>query len=720
MQSDPKESNIDAQSRETFTFNADINSLMSLIVNNFYSDKDIFLRELISNASDALDKLRHRSITDRDVLQTGSSLQISIISDKHVKTLTIEDSGIGMTKEELINNLGTVAKSGTQAFMKALKEKGDKDTKGLIGKFGVGFYSSFLVAHMVEVFSQHPDEPGLYVWRSSEGTSNFTVEPCASSESQILLRGTRIVLHLKDDALDYLEDYRLRQIIQKYSSFIRFPIRLWVEKEKEVDDDGGLKIEEIDEDGKVVDDTEDKKKKPKKKKKIKVKEWEVLNPQKPIWTRRSSEVTQEEYTKFYKALSNDWQDYLAVKHFAAEGSIRFNGVLYLPRRAPFDFEMGERKSHGIKLYSRCIFITDNCKDLMPSYLGFIKGVVDCEDLSLNVSREFLQKGPIIKTLRKNLIKKSIALMNEIVAEEKEEKKAKSRSVHEEKKKSEKKSKEKSKKNRFQLFYNTFGKYIKWAVYEDQKNRTKFAKFLRFYSSQSPKQWISLDDYVENMKTGQKFIYYVTGESLESLQGSPFLEALAEKGYDVIMMTEPIDEYWVQQLREWNEKQLKCVTKEGLDMEQSEEEKKKKKEESKHFSKLITKIKDVLGDKIEKVVLSSRLVSSPSCLVTGKFGWSANMERIMKAQALRDNYMESYLRSKKTMEINPEHSIIINLNKQLQQDPEDKNQSVQKLITLLFQTCLVSGGFSVEKPISFSEHVYSLINDKLDNTFRARL
>lgn len=301
----------------------------------------------------------------------------------------------------------------------------------------------------------------------------------------------------------------------------------------------------------------------------------MLNPQRPIWIRKASEVTPDQYEKFYKLISNDWENHLTVNHFKVEGTVQFSGIIYLPKRAPFDFEMGNKKSHGIKLYSRCIFITDNCKDLMPAYLGFVKGVIDCEDLPLNVSREFLQNSPIIKTLRKNLIKRSIALMNEMAVEEK---KGDGNDEEEDQElKSTEKTEKKIKNNeKFKIFYKTFGKYIKWGLYEDPTNRKKLAKLLRYYSLHSPKQWISLDDYIKNMKEEQKYIYYVAGESLDSLQGSPFLEALTQKGYDVIMMTEPIDEYCVQQLREWDGKELKCATKEGLDMGQSEEEKKTEK------------------------------------------------------------------------------------------------------------------------------------------------
>ncbi|KAI3464821.1 hypothetical protein Pfo_021484 [Paulownia fortunei] len=698
---------------EKFEFQAEVSRLMDIIINSLYSNKDIFLRELISNASDALDKIRFLSLTDKEILGEGDNakLEIQIKLDKEKKILSIRDRGIGMTKEDLIKNLGTIAKSGTSAFVEKMQTSGDLN---LIGQFGVGFYSVYLVADYVEVISKHNDDK-QHVWES-KADGAFSVSEDEWNEP--LGRGTEIRLHLRDEAQEYLDEYKLKELVKKYSEFINFPIHLWASKKwmrrfllmkmspvmmrKHVSE--SKSSEEGDEED-AEKEEEEKKPKTKTVKKTTY-EWELLNDVKAIWLRNPKEVTDEEYTKFYHSLAKDFSDEkpLSWSHFTAEGDVEFRAVLFVPPKAPHDLYESYYNSNksNLKLYVRRVFISDEFDELLPKYLNFLQGLVDSDTLPLNVSREMLQQHSSLKTIKKKLIRKALDMIRKLADEDPDE------SNDKDKKDVEESSDSNEKKGQYAKFWNEFGKSIKLGIIEDATNRNRLAKLLRFETTKSDGKLTSLDQYISRMKSGQKDIFYITGTSKEQLEKSPFLERLTKKNYEVIFFTDPVDEYLMQYLMDYEDKKFQNVSKEGLKIGKDS----KDKELKESFKELTKWWKGALAsENVDDVKISNRLADSPCVVVTSKYGWSANMERIMQSQTLSDASKQAYMRGKRVLEINPRHPIIKELRERVVIDPED--DSVKQTAQLMYQTALMESGFVLNDPKDFASRIYSSVKNSLN-------
>lgn len=676
---------------EKYEYQAEVSRLMDLIVNSLYSNKEVFLRELISNASDALDKLRFLSVTNSELIKDEVDLDIRIQADKDNGIITITDSGIGMTREELVDCLGTIAQSGTAKFLKALKESKDAGAdSNLIGQFGVGFYSAFLVADRVVVSTKSPKSDKQYVWEGEANSSSFTIRE-ETDPVKLLPRGTRLTLYLKHDEKAFAHPERIQRLVKNYSQFVSFPIYTWQEK-------GLTKEVEVDEDPAEVkkDEVQDVNAEEKKKKKTKTVvekywDWELTNDTQPIWLRNPKEVTTEEYNDFYKSTFNQYLEPLASSHFTTEGEVEFRSILYVPSIAPYEKDdMTNPKTKNIRLYVKRVFISDDFDgELFPRYLSFIKGVVDSNDLPLNVSREILQESRIVRIMKKRLVRKTFEMIRRLSDSEKRED--------------------------YEKFWDNFGKHLKLGCIEDRENHKYIAPLLRFFSSQSEEEMISLDEYIQNMKAEQKQIYYIAADSVSSAKNTPFLEKLLEKDLEVLFLVDPIDEVAITNLKSYNEKDFVDITKEDLDLGELKDEQEEKRINAEH-SQTCDWIKKRLGDKVAKVQISKRLSTSPCVLVSGKFGWSANMERLMKAQAVGNSSSLDFMRGRRIFEINPEHPIIRTLENACRNGPND--EEALRAIDLLYDTALVSSGFTPESPAQLGGKIYEMMGMALSGKWGA--
>ncbi|CAD6224546.1 unnamed protein product [Miscanthus lutarioriparius] len=662
---------------EKFEYQAEVSRLLDLIVHSLYSHKEVFLRELVSNASDALDKLRFLSVTDPSVLADGGDLEIRIKPDSEAGTLTITDTGIGMTKDELKDCLGTIAQSGTSKFLKALKESENKDLgadNGLIGQFGVGFYSAFLVAERVVVSTKSPKADNQYVWEAEADSSSYVIKEETDPE-KMLTRGTQITLYLRDDdKYEFADPARIQGLVKNYSQFVSFPIYTWQEKSRTVE------VEEEEESKEGEEATEGEKQKKKKTITEKYWDWELANETKPIWMRNPKEVEKTEYNEFYKKTFNEFLDPLAYTHFTTEGEVEFRSVLYVPGMAPLsNEEIMNPKTKNIRLYVKRVFISDDFDgELFPRYLSFVKGVVDSNDLPLNVSREILQESRVVRIMRKRLVRKTFDMIQEIA--------------------------EKDDKEDYNKFWESFGKFMKLGCIEDTGNHKRLAPLLRFYSSKHETDLISLDQYVENMPENQKAIYYIATDSLQSAKTAPFLEKLVQKDIEVLYLIEPIDEVAIQNLQTYKEKKFVDISKEDLELGDEDED--KEKESKQEYTLLCDWIKQQLGDKVAKVQISKRLSSSPCVLVSGKFGWSANMERLMKAQTLGDTSSLEFMRGRRIFEINPDHPIIKDLSAACKIEPE--STEAKRAVELLYEAALISSGYTPDSPAELGGKIYEMM------------
>ncbi|KAH8383977.1 hypothetical protein KR009_011557, partial [Drosophila setifemur] len=673
---------------EKFTFQTEVNRMMKLIINSLYRNKEIFLRELISNASDAIDKIRLLALTSRKELESNPELHIRIKADKENKALHIMDSGIGMTHQDLINNLGTIAKSGTADFLAKMQDPSKsegQDLNDMIGQFGVGFYSAFLVADRVVVTTKHNDDK-QYIWESDANSFTITEDP----RGDTLKRGSIISLYLKDEAQDFLEEETVRELIRKYSQFINFPILMWSSKtvDEEVPIEEEAKPEKTeddveDEDAKVEEAADDDKPKTKKVSKT-TWDWLLINDSKPIWTRKPSEVTEDEYTSFYKSLTKDSSEPLTQTHFIAEGEVTFKSLLYVPKVQPSEsFNRYGTKSDNIKLYVRRVFITDEFNDMMPNYLSFIRGVVDSDDLPLNVSRETLQQHKLIKVIKKKLVRKVLDMLKKIDKEA------------------------------YEKFWKEFSTNIKLGVMEDPSNRSRLAKLLRFQTSNG-KGVTSLAEYVERMKSKQEHIYYIAGANRGEVEKSPFVERLLSKGYEVLYLVEAVDEYCISALPEFDGKKFQNVAKEGFKLNESEKSKKNFETLKSTFEPLVKWLNDVaLKDQISKAQVSERLSNSPCALVAGVFGWTGNMERLAMSNAHQksdDPQRTYYLNQKKTLEINPRHPLMRELLRRVEADEAD--DTAKHMAVMMFQTATLRSGYMLQETAEFADSIEHMLRQTL--------
>ncbi|CAH1102763.1 unnamed protein product [Psylliodes chrysocephalus] len=670
---------------EKFQFQTEVNRMMKLIINSLYRNKEIFLRELISNASDAIDKIRMLSLTEKGVLDAQPELNIRIKADKDSGMLHITDTGIGMTKQDLVNNLGTIAKSGTAEFLSKMQNsETSQDMNDMIGQFGVGFYSAFLVADKVIVTSKHNSDK-QYIWESDSASFSIVEDPRGDS----LKRGTTVSLELKPEARDFLEHDTVRNLVKKYSQFINFPIYLWTSHtettEEPLDEDlSEEKPTPSDEDDAAVEEEKEEDKPKTKKVEKTVWDWELLNDSKPIWTRKPAEVEDKEYDEFYKALTKDTKEPLTKIHFVAEGEVTFKSLLYVPQAQPSEsFNRYGTKTDNIKLYVRRVFITDEFNDMMPSYLSFIRGIVDSDDLPLNVSRETLQQHKLIKVIKKKLVRKVLDMLKKLPEEE------------------------------YEKFWKEFSTNIKLGAIEDPSNRTRLAKLLRFFSSNGSGT-TGLADYVNRMKPKQDKIFYIAGSSKEEVSKSPFVERLLRKGYEVLYLVEAVDEYAISAIPEYEGKKFQNVAKEGFSLTEAEGGKEQLEELKKTFEPLTKWLgDDALKDDVAKAQVSERLSDSPCALVASLFGWTGNMERLAVSNAHQkadDPQRTYYLNQKKTLEINPRHPLMKELLKRVVDDPTDP--TAKDMAKMMFRTATLRSGYMLRETAEFAQSVEAMMRKTL--------
>lgn len=679
-------------SAEKQEFVAEVNRMMKLIINSLYKNKEIFLRELISNASDALDKIRFASLTNSAVLGDTENLDIKIRVDKDNNMLHITDTGVGMTKDDLVKYLGTIAKSQTSEFLNAYQDAQESDNKNsmsdLIGQFGVGFYSAFLVADKVIVTSKNnADEQ--YIWESDANSFFTSKDPRGNT----LGRGTTVSLHLKPEAAEFLETNKLTEIITKYSQFINFNIYLWTSKLvdeevpiEETQPEEEKSDEKSDDDATVEEAKEEEKPKTKKVQKT-VYDWELMNSAKPIWQRKTSDITEDEYKEFYKAFSKDSQDYLGYTHFNAEGEVSFKSMMFIPRVAPTDIFQNYNKAQStIKMFVRRVFISESVDDLVPKYLSFIRGIVDSDDLPLNVSRETLQQSKLLKVIKKKVVRKILDMIKKLSEED------------------------------FAAFWKEYATNIKLGVIEDNSNKNRLSNLLRFSSSNDETKLTSLEDYVKRMKKDQENIYFIAGTSRSELAKSPFVERLLKKGYEVLYCIDPIDEYTMQSLPEFDGKKLQNVAKDGLKIDKSKQAEERQKELETTYTPLVNWIKDgSLKSFVENVKISTRLVKTPMALVANQYGYSGNMERITRAQAYQKSGGDSaslhFAQQKKILEINPGHPLIKELLKLVEEDT--KSKKADELVNLMFEAATIRSGYELRDTAGFADRIESMLRSALD-------
>lgn len=638
-------------SKATKQFQTEVKQLLDLVIHSLYSNRDIFLRELISNASDAIDKARFEAQSNESLLEGNSDWKIKLIPNKDAGTLTIRDNGIGMSMAEVEENIGTIAKSGTKSFVQAMKDAAAAQQPELIGQFGVGFYASFMVADKVTLTTRRAGDAAHGTCWESIGDGSYTIEDCTKAE-----RGTEIVLHLKEEFKEYLDEWKIRSIVKKYSDFIQYPVCMDITR---TETPKGVDGEEIEGAGTIE----------------KIEE-QTLNSMKAIWARPKSEVTEEEYKEFYKHVSHDFEDPFKTIHFAAEGTSEFKALLYLPAKKPFDLFMAERK-RGIQLYVKRVFITEKCDALLPDYLRFVRGVVDSSDLPLNVSREILQEDVQIKRIQKSLVNKILSTLADLKEKEYDQ---------------------------YLTFWKEFGPVLKEGLHFDYANKEKLQELMLFQSTRTAEgEYVSLKEYVERMPEAQKEIYYITGEDKSSLEQSPLLEAFNAKGFEVLFLTDPVDEWVVQSLQEYKEKSLKAVDRGDVDLDSEDEkkEKEKKQEEAKkEFGSLLELIKGRLESKIKEVRFSNRLTDSACCLVADDFGMNANMERIMKAMN------QAVPESKRVLELNPDHPIVKVMGDMYKQSADDAR--LLDYADLLYDQALLTEGTPIKDPLKFTKLVSELM------------